>query len=150
MTGSLIFAETTRLRLSVSIFLLVLIAGCETADLPPIGPSAVEDTEERVERWGCGDYFDGCFFRCPVTLVANIQNGTGTVKIAGVTEDTRFEIQGIERRWDWCLADDFRYDCAFVISPDGDGRYFNFRATKPDAEGARRTKPSEVFKCRRR
>ena len=146
--GGLALSVKTRLHFSAAILVLAVTAGCETTDLPPIGPSAV-DADERIERWGCGDYFDGCFFRCPVTLVADLQAGTGSVKMAGVTTPTQFEIQGIDRRWDWCLADDFSYDCAFKISPDGGGKYFNFRAAMPDEDGVTRVKPSDLFKCRR-
>ena len=121
---------------------LALTAGCAPIEGPVVG----------LERWKCGDRFDGCDFlgtACHVTLTADLRNGTGTVKIAGtdMAERTMFRIQGIERRWDWCLADDFSYDCAFVISPDGDARYFYFASSAPDPDGTTRVKPSDFFKC---
>ena len=104
-----------------------------------------------LERWGCGDSFDGCGFgRCPVTLTADFQDGTGTVEFAGTVSSTRFQVTGLERRWDWCLQDDGSFGCAFVIAAHGDGMYFDFRRVMPDADGTSRAKPSEWFKCTRR
>ena len=79
-----------------------------------------------------------------ITLSANVCNGTGEVEFDGFAERTLFRIQGIERRWDWCLADDFNYHCAFVISVNGTGRYYNFRGS----DG--RIKASDLFKCTKR
>ena len=93
---------------------------------------------------------EGCVFRCPVTLTADFHDGTGTVKFAGIVEHTQFKIHGLERRWDWCLDDDGRFGCAFVLSADGSGRYYNFTIVMPDPDGVPRTKPSELFKCTRR
>ena len=103
-----------------------------------------EDATAGLERWKCGSYFDGCGFLATdcVTLTANVRNGTGDVEFDGFAERTRFRIQGIERRWDWCLADDFNYHCAFVISVNGTGRYYNFRGS--------RVKASDLFKCTKR
>lgn len=87
---------------------------------------------------------------CPVKLTADFRMGTGTVEIAGTIQYTQFELKGLERRWDWCLEDDGSYGCAFVLSTDGLGKYFNFARAMPDADGKRRTEPSELFKCARR
>ena len=106
-------------------------------------------SEEGLERWGCGDYFDGCLFRCPVRLTADVRSGTGSVEFAGTTEHAAFRIHGLERRWDWCLGDDGSYNCAFVLSSDGRGKYYDFAREMPDADGVTRTKPSDLFKCTR-
>ena len=39
------------------------------------------------------------------------------------------------------MADDYGYYCAFIISVDGTGRYYNFRGT--DGTAASR----DIFKC---
>ena len=58
-----------------------------------------------LERWGCGDYIDGCWFGgCPVKLTADFHNGIGTVEFAGTVNHAFFKIKGLERRWDWCLT----------------------------------------------
>ena len=93
-------------------------------DKPPEWPALVPR-----EKWKCDD----------LELVA--YEFTGTATIAGHTERTDFRIDGIERRWNWCLAKDGSYDCAVTISPDGWGRYFNFRGTDGTA------KPSDSFRC---
>ena len=104
------------------------------------------------ERWGCGDSIRGCSGKCPVMLTADFYDGsgTGTVEFAGTVSHTRYEVRGLERRWDWCLQGDGSYGCAFVIDADGDGKYFDFTRVKPDADGTRRTNPSELLKCTRR
>lgn len=133
-----------------SALVLALCApGCET--LPPQDGPAAAAGAARLERWACGDYFDGCgFARCPVTLTADADNGTGTVEFAGTVEAARFEIRGLQRRWDWCLQDDGDYGCAFVVDTDGRGRYYDFTVAPPDPDGTARAKPSELFKCRKR
>ena len=132
---------------------LALVAGCMATDAG-LGNSPIEDVgneehnTEGIEQWGCGDYFDGCQFRCPVTLTANFHTRTGTVKFAGTTELAAFRIQGLERRWDWWLGDDGSYNCAFVLSSDGRGRYYDFTREMPDSDGVTRVKPADLFKCR--
>ena len=140
---------------SASILLAAILAGCTTTDMATEDTSAegvVEDAAGQIERWGCGDYLDDCMFRCPftLTLTANVLDGTGTVTLSGIVEHTNFQIQGIERRWDWCPNEDGRDACAFVISPDGTGKYYNFKPVIPDEDGASRAKPSDHFKCSRR
>ena len=109
-----------------------------------------DDATKGLERWECGDYVDGCLFRCPIALTADFHNGVGTVTFADVVEPTKFQVRGLERRWDWCLGADDRYDCAFVLEADGTGLYFNFDSAAPDSDGVRRTKPSEIYQCMRR
>ena len=119
-----------------------LAAGCETVyDLPP-----AKDATPGTERWECGDYFDGCGFLAPdcVTLTANLHNGTGEVELSGFVERTQFEVQGIQRRWDWCLNDDYEFECSFVISVDGTGRYYNFRGSDGQVN------PTDLLKCTKR
>ena len=83
-------------------------------------------------------------------MTADLHNGSGTVKFAGVVEHASFRIHGLERRWDWCLGNDGNFGCAFVLSADGNGRYYNFDVVMPDSDGVSRTKPSDLFKCSRR
>ena len=134
------------IRLSAMILALWFVAGCETV---PVVEAVME--EGGLERWGCGDYFDGCGFRkCPVTLTADFHAGSGTVKFAGITHSTRFEVAGLTRRWDWCPQDDGRFGCAFVVDTDDGGSYYDFTSAMADPDGRTRTKPSELFKCTRR
>ena len=95
----------------------------------------------------CGDFVDGCLFRCPVTLMANTNPGhsTGTVKFAGIVELANFRIHGLERRWNWRPdADSEAYECSFVISADGTGKYYDFRRAASDSDGVRSAKPPPV------
>lgn len=137
-------SETSRPRqfLPAILMVLALVAGCAPVD----ATRPNEDSKAGLERWDCGDYFDGCglFTTDCVTLTADLRNGTGEVKFGEFVESAWFEVQGLERRWNWCLNADGFYDCAFVISVDGRGRYFNFRGSDGQA------KPRDLFKCERR
>lgn len=130
-----------RLRPGI-VLALVVAAGCTTVN--NTAPT-VEETPG-VERWICGDFFDGCtiFSTGCVKLTANLYDGTGEVRFSGHAERTEFRIDGIERRWNWCMADDYSYKCAFIISVDGTGSYYNFRGTDGTA------KPRDLFKCSKR
>ena len=107
-----------RLR-SASFLALALVAGC--AGMPGTG----DHSAGGLERWECGDFVDGCLFRCPVTLMANTNPGhsTGTVKFAGIVE---------------------AYECSFVISADGTGKNYDFRRAASDSDGVRSAKPLPV------
>lgn len=65
-------------------------------------------------------------------------------------KETEFQTRGLERRWDWCPHYNESHDCAFVISVEGRGRYFNFASGLPDSDGVRRAKPTDLFKCHKR
>lgn len=142
--------RSLRLLLPALTTTLALVAGCATVDdtKPTVEDTTpTEGTKVGIERWKCGDYFDGCGFLATdcVTLTANLHDGTGEVQFGEIVEYTRFEVHGIERRWDWCLNAEFAYDCAFVISIDGKGRYFNFRSSDDG-----RATPTDLFKCAKR
>ena len=79
-----------------------------------------------------------------MTLAANLVNGTGEVKFGEFVESAWFSVQGIERRWDWCLNADGSCDCAFIISVNVRGRYYNFHGSDGQA------RPSESFMCEKR
>ena len=130
-----------RLRLGF-VLGVALVAGCTTIN--NTAPK-VEETPG-VERWICGDFYDGCtiFSTDCVKLTANLNNGTGEVNFSRFSERTEFRIDGIERRWNWCMADDYSYNCAFIISVDGTGKYYNFRGS----DGA--ATPRDLFKCSQR
>lgn len=132
-------------RRLATVLLWSLAVGCET--VPP--ESAMEDGIQTggLERWECGDFTEGCGFlrERPVKLTADFDDRSGTVEFAGTVNYTRFEIRGLTRRWDWCPQDG-AFDCALVIDTEGDGTYCDFRSAMPDADGARRTEPSELFK----
>ena len=132
-----------RLR-SASFLALALVAGCASAAGMP--GTDTEDHAGGIERWECGDFIYGCKSRCPVSLMANTNPGhsTGTVQFAGIVEQANFRIRGLTRRWDWCRDADDGYACAFVLSADGTGKYYDFSG------GARSARASDLFKCMRR
>ena len=93
----------------------MLAAGCVPAGEPAPGAPEGAGTGARpgqaalsargVERWQCGDRYDGCVFRCPVTLTADRLLGVGTITIDGAIEQaTAFHMDGLDRRWNWCLG----------------------------------------------
>ena len=48
--------------------------------------------------------------------------GSGKIAVGGVIHKTRFEIEGVSRRWDWSNALD-----TIIIDHDGSGAYYDFR-----------------------
>lgn len=127
--------------------------GCMPAggSAPLLGAGGVplEPAGAGVQRWVCGDRFDGCGLlsgtEC-IHLEADLNAGTGSVSFGnGIVSRTQFMVDGIDRRWDWCPDGDGSFDCAFLISPDGDALHYNFRGS-PDG----RAKPSSFWSCARR
>lgn len=97
-----------------------------------------------VERWQCGDRYDGCVSRCPVTLTADRLLGVGTITIDdAIGLATVFQVDGLDRRWEWCPDADGCYRCSITIAPKGDALYFKF------LRGESTAKPSQFYACRR-
>lgn len=70
----------------------------------------------------------------------------GSIDVAGTTHRTIYRVEGFNRRWDFELADDFTYNYAFIISPDGYGKYFDFR----NSETGESASPSMLMTCRQK
>ena len=133
----------------------MLAAGCVPAgELAPgaaggagtgARPGQAASSARGVERWQCGDRHDGGVFRCPVTLTADCLLGVGTVTIDCAIEGAAvFQMDGLDRRWDWCPDVDGSYDYAFsFIAPDGDAWYVKFLLGESTA------KPFQPCACRR-
>ena len=68
----------------------------------------------------------------------------GTVTAAGTAKNTRFSVEGLNRRWSWDLGDDDTYDYAFVIKPDGTGIYYDFTLLE---DGENTTGGSQAYDC---
>lgn len=76
--------------------------------------------------------------------VVNEDGRSGTVKVAGVSHRARVTREGIDRRWDFDLGSNSVYRYAFVISPDGIGRYYDFAGKGP----GHTVTPAKEFICR--
>ena len=130
-------------RITLAIATFALLAGCD--EFLPDPTIAVPDNFEPDEQWICHDALDfGEPKEAEVSLLADFDAGIGSIEIAGpaaTAEFTQFEIEGLDRRWDWCPRSD-GLGCSFAISPGGDGRYYKF------APGEAQTKPTALYKCR--
>ena len=122
------------------IVLLAILCSC--AFFPSTTKSTPRNTDPWRELWECYEHFGS---RKLGTLTVDHRDSTGTVYFSGIIANTMFSIQGIERRWDWDWGADGRSNSAIVVSPDGSGRYYNFRASNDGT-----AKPSELFQCERR
>ena len=116
---------------------VLMLAGC-TANITPN-----EGTNEYAEKWGCGNYSDGCFINCPIRLSADHQLGIGTIGFFDIVEHTSFGIDGLEKRWNWCLDNNETYRCSFTIDVEGNGKYYKFLNDENTA------KPTEIYQCRK-
>lgn len=80
-----------------------------------------------------------------VLLAAVNEDGrSGTVKVDGVSHRARVTMEGIDRRWDFDLGSNYVYQYAFVISPDGIARYYDFSGKGP----GQTVTPAQTFVCR--
>ncbi len=104
------------------------------------GDDKAKERIASLEPWRCFDTTD--FNRTSVLLtLTRLENG-GEVSVAGTTHTAAFEVQGLNRRWDFGPDDDGRYDYMFLIEPDGTGLYYDFsRSTDGTAS------PSQRFNC---
>lgn len=111
--------------------------------LSTVGVQAEDGPSATTEEWGCFSLLDFYEKKVVVWLTREIRSGVdlgfGEVWVAGVTHDARFEIAGINRRWDF--GGDMQY--AFIIHPDGSGAYYDFSTV----EDGGRFGPSQKFKC---
>jgi hypothetical protein len=80
-------------------------------------------SQSSPETWRCRERADG-----PVLVVVAHDGGTkGTVQVAGVTQDAKYSVEGINRRWDF--GPNIRRGVprfVFAIRPNGSGEYVDF------------------------
>lgn len=85
-----------------------------------------------IEKWGCGN-------NNTITLTADFNIGTGTVKLGGIKVGSATTgIEGLNRRWNWTSGISGSF--ALIIEPDGTGLYYDFSEEKE-------TIPSDNFMC---
>ena len=110
-----------------------------------------------TEWWACDDAMRFIIDRgcaeddCPVRLAANRSMVLGKVMFAGDESYAQYNVQGLEREWHWCLQDDDRFGCSFVLRAGGDGVYYDFDApsTTTRFDGHEIAQPAGRFKCDR-
>ena len=79
-----------------------------------------------------------------VLAVINEDGRSGTINTAGIAHRARVTMEGIDRRWDFDLGANHVYKYAFVISPDGVARYYDFSNKGP----GQTVTASQVYVCR--
>lgn len=95
-----------------------------------------------METWRCfglSDYNKATALFTLIRVRSGGEDVSGRVSVAGVTHLTRFQVAGLNRRWDWG-----GHQYAFVIEPDGTGAYYDFSVFDSVFGDA---KPSQVFEC---
>ena len=105
-------------------------AGHATADTLPDPPQL--PAPAIGERWFCyTDSLSTLLEQSPEIVLTREGEtdqpfGQGRVLVAGVIFDASFQIEGIDRRWDWNEGMDM-----ISVRPGGDGAYFDFRLLEP-------------------
>jgi TonB family protein len=97
-----------------------------------------------AEVWECGDPFTT---GGEALVVATVDEGraSGVIAAAGIEQPAMFQVAGFDRRWDFgYLSPKQGYQYAFIIEPNGDGKYIDF-----GREGAGRGTPSKFMTCRK-
>ena len=93
---------------------------------------------EFSEVWKCNDSSQYDYDEDKVIVTAKVNKSlvTGEISVSGITHETRYGVEGFERRWSF--GDRFQY--SFFINPNGDGFYYEFKDAKV-------TKPTMFMKC---
>lgn len=106
-----------------------------------------ESSGTTTEKWRCFGQFDFDKKTTLVKLTRVTENGEkfgfGEVAVAGVTHKALFQVEGLNRRWDFGKEPTGSYSYSFVIFPSGGGAYYDFSAVEYGVE----TKPKQVFRC---
>lgn len=107
-----------------------------------------ESSGTTTEKWRCFDRFDYDKKTALVELTrvtkSGERSGFGEVSVAGVTYKALFEVEGLNRRWDFGEKPRTgSYSYAFVITPDGGGAYYDFSGVEPGGM----TKSKQFFSC---
>lgn len=78
-----------------------------------------------IETWRCPGSADR-----PALVVASVHEGreTGQIAVAGVEHGTHFGVDGFSRRWNFSLNAENTYEYSFVIMPDGEALYYDFKS----------------------
>ena len=108
---------------------------------------AQEKKDSTTETWRCFEITDYLQSTVLVKLsrvtIDNQNLGVGEVSVAGITYPALFEIDGFNRRWDFDLVESWNYSYSFIITPSGDGAYYDFS----NVEDGDTTTPSQLFNC---
>lgn len=102
------------------------------------------DTDSGFTTWECEDYGFGGKTLIEFGYFSLGETTYGFVLYDGGDEGeiTHYSRQGLDRRWDW--GENGQY--SFVITPDGNGRYYDF-TNVPAGES---TKPAGIYKAYKR
>ena len=100
----------------LAVSLAAVLSACESYLTPtvlvPQGASAF---------WKCGDGFRAWVLADPVD-----PNFNGAVEANGIHKAAWYRHQGLSHRWNFDLNEEGYYGAAFIIEPDGDGKYLVF------------------------
>ncbi len=93
-----------------------------------------------VEVWECKDRFERAG---AVLATATVESGRekGTISVAGIKHPTEFGVTGFNRRWDFVQSPSGGFQYSFIIEPNGDAKYYEFK-------GELTAKPTNLMKCR--
>ena len=117
--------------------------GHTTTNIPPDPPRLAAPVDG--ERWFCyTNPLSTLFDQSPEIVLTREGEtdqpfGKGRVLVADVIYDAIFQIEGIDRRWDWSDGMD-----SISVNSGGDGAYFNFRLLEP---GKTRLPPTQQLWC---
>ncbi len=145
---------------SLILVLCVNFIASACATVLQVPRSIVLDGKQYTEKspgdfisWGCRDPYDdygrillevGVFSDYYTENSKPSLNGVGFILVydGGSSGDhlTKYRGEGIDRRWDWMSNGD---NFAFVIDPNGIGRYYDFRFADEDGM----FKPRGVYRC---
>ncbi len=110
-----------------------------------------ENEPKVIETWRCYGSLDFVTTGEPLVTLLRYDNqvvdgltwSNGEITVTGLTPNTaKFGAAGINRRWDWGVDSVSSY--AFIISPDGEGKYYDFGFANDDGNAV----PRQFFNCK--
>jgi hypothetical protein len=139
-------------KIIVTLILAPFVSSCGTLpSATPSGPRSIELNGELVTEsdslkfisWSCTDYFDKAETLIEFGRFDGLEEDAfGFVLYDGsaVGEFAVYQRRGLDHRWDWGPDGG---DYAFIIEPDGTGRYYDFSSVS-DGES---TSSSGLYDC---
>ncbi len=80
---------------------------------------------EVIESWVCQESIFGSWDNILVTANVNKGRESGAIAVAGIKYQSKFSIEGFNRRFDFGQDSD-GHDYSFIIEPNGDASYYDF------------------------
>lgn len=108
-----------------------------------VGAGPAEASELGKKIWGC---HPGAYHNThSEDLLWLVNAGQDSyIKFYEERFPARYQLKGLNRRWDWDTSPDFTYNYAVILEPDGLAKYYDFSRAEPGET----VKAAQYFRCK--